>query len=486
MRAAWQCGCRLPLALHGVACCHGCSAAGNKTHCRCCRGGGSHTLPATALARAVSGILLQDAPYLQLVAFASRSGSCGWCRHRAAGSTIPLPLLPLACRRAHSLEVQQEFEALFQVGQRACFCAAACQHHVALVLRNSLPPGCCRQAGKELVVLGLGVAHPRSQRHCGDPSAPQFKARLFLEELASILLTPLLLWFSLPLCAGERSSAVNGWEQSRVRSPACISIGRPRAVASRRRCQQRRLTQNRLFFVLPPSCPAGAVLEFVEGNSVHIEGVGDVCSLAAFDFQVRCSCSGVAGQTCCSCHTQPGIARLSLRIPFHRDNYLPWLRPSFHVQRHGNARYGSPLEAPKAWRSRQGKMEKSLITFAGARAVGSGAAGVPAVHWACTSALQGDSISLWRVRHSAAEFTRTFPSRCSNLPCLGARQRRPAAAGAGGSGSARSCCFQLASLVHAAAAAPAAGAAASAAVATAAEAGSSAGGAPSAAERRAW
>lgn len=31
----------------------------------------------------------------------------------------------------------------------------------------------------------------------------------------------------------------------------------------------------------------GAVLEFVEGNSVHIEGVGDVCSLAAFDFQVR-------------------------------------------------------------------------------------------------------------------------------------------------------------------------------------------------------
>lgn len=31
---------------------------------------------------------------------------------------------------------------------------------------------------------------------------------------------------------------------------------------------------------------AGAVLEFVEGNSMHIEGVGDVCSLAAFDFQV--------------------------------------------------------------------------------------------------------------------------------------------------------------------------------------------------------
>lgn len=57
-------------------------------------------------------------------------------------------------------------------------------------------------------MLGSRGAHPHNPRHCGDPSAPQFKARLFLEELASILLTPLLLWFSLPQCAGERSSAV--------------------------------------------------------------------------------------------------------------------------------------------------------------------------------------------------------------------------------------------------------------------------------------
>lgn len=31
---------------------------------------------------------------------------------------------------------------------------------------------------------------------------------------------------------------------------------------------------------------AGAILSFVESHTVHIEGVGDVCSLAAFDFQV--------------------------------------------------------------------------------------------------------------------------------------------------------------------------------------------------------
>ncbi len=50
----------------------------------------------------------------------------------------------------------------------------------------------------------------------------------------------------------------------------------------------------------------------------------------------------------------------------------PLLFTPILLQRHGNARYGSPVEAPKAWRSRQGKMEKSLITFAGAGAVGRG------------------------------------------------------------------------------------------------------------------
>ncbi|KAK9829634.1 hypothetical protein WJX72_006986 [[Myrmecia] bisecta] len=90
----------------------------------------------------------------------------------------------------------------------------------------------------------------------------QFKALLFLEEMASILLTPFVLYFSLPGCAA-------------------------------------------------------AILHFVRDFSVHVDGVGDICSLAAFD-----------------------------------------------VQKHGNSKYGSPVHCPKGSRSRQGKMEKSLLSFA--------------------------------------------------------------------------------------------------------------------------
>ncbi|GAB4821600.1 hypothetical protein N2152v2_008646 [Parachlorella kessleri] len=92
----------------------------------------------------------------------------------------------------------------------------------------------------------------------------QYKALLFVEELASTLLTPFVLAFSLPKCAG-------------------------------------------------------AILRFVEQHTTHIEGVGDVCSLAAFDFA-----------------------------------------------RHGSAKYGAPGDAPKGARSRQGKMEKSFLSFAAA------------------------------------------------------------------------------------------------------------------------
>lgn len=51
-----------------------------------------------------------------------------------------------------------------------------------------------------------------------------------------------------------------------------------------------------------PGPPAGAILRFVEEHTENVEGVGDVCSLAAFDFG-----------------------------------------------RHGNAKYGAPAEAPKVW-----------------------------------------------------------------------------------------------------------------------------------------
>lgn len=90
----------------------------------------------------------------------------------------------------------------------------------------------------------------------------QFKALLFVEELASIVLTPFVLYWSLPACV--------------------------------------------------PS-----ILAFVRDFTLQVEGVGDICSLAAFDFA-----------------------------------------------RHGNTKYGAPTHAPKVARSRQGKMEKSLVSFA--------------------------------------------------------------------------------------------------------------------------
>lgn len=65
-----------------------------------------------------------------------------------------------------------------------------------------------------------------------------------------------------------------------------------------------------------PSTQIGAITRFVKDFTAHVDGVGDVCSLSVFD-----------------------------------------------LQRHGNSKYGAPSSAPKAQRSRQGKMEKSLLSF---------------------------------------------------------------------------------------------------------------------------
>lgn len=53
-------------------------------------------------------------------------------------------------------------------------------------------------------------------------------------------------------------------------------------------------------------CPAGAILQFVRNTTTRVEGVGDVCSLALFDFD-----------------------------------------------RHGNRKYGAPAHANKRMRSKQ-------------------------------------------------------------------------------------------------------------------------------------
>ena len=80
--------------------------------------------------------------------------------------------------------------------------------------------------------------------HAIDAVAP-VQALLFLEEMASIVMTPFVLYFSLPQCAP-------------------------------------------------------AILAFLRDFTVRVDGVGDICSMAAFDFD-----------------------------------------------RHGNAKYGSPSQAPK-------------------------------------------------------------------------------------------------------------------------------------------
>ncbi|KAK1317023.1 hypothetical protein QJS10_CPA05g00944 [Acorus calamus] len=74
------------------------------------------------------------------------------------------------------------------------------------------------------------------------------------------------------------------------------------------------LTPYLLIFVVPEH--VANILRFIEEFTVHIKGVGDVCSLSAFDFE-----------------------------------------------RHGNSKYGSPCNATPHMRSSQGKLEKSFLSF---------------------------------------------------------------------------------------------------------------------------
>ena len=75
------------------------------------------------------------------------------------------------------------------------------------------------------------------------------------------------------------------------------------------------LTPLQFLLVFPSAAPK--VCEFLRDFTTRVEGLGDVCSMAAFD-----------------------------------------------LEKHGNVKYGSPVPAPKRLRSRQGKLEKSLVSFA--------------------------------------------------------------------------------------------------------------------------
>ncbi|PON81717.1 Autophagy-related protein [Trema orientale] len=74
------------------------------------------------------------------------------------------------------------------------------------------------------------------------------------------------------------------------------------------------LTPYLLLFVVPKRVED--ILQFIADFTEHVDGVGDVCSFSAFDFQ-----------------------------------------------KHGNSNYGSPYNASRTQRSSQGKMEKSFLSF---------------------------------------------------------------------------------------------------------------------------
>ncbi|GAA6017488.1 hypothetical protein JCM10207_008244 [Rhodosporidiobolus poonsookiae] len=91
----------------------------------------------------------------------------------------------------------------------------------------------------------------------------QMKASLFLQEIFSVLITPFVLWYTLPDCAP-------------------------------------------------------ALVDFFREFTVHVDGLGYVCSFAVFDFD-----------------------------------------------RHGDAKFGAPVQGQaERWKSTEGKMEKSFLTFA--------------------------------------------------------------------------------------------------------------------------
>jgi autophagy-related protein 9 len=71
------------------------------------------------------------------------------------------------------------------------------------------------------------------------------------------------------------------------------------------------------FILWYPMCASAPdIVQFVRQFTVHRQGVGHICSLSAFDFR-----------------------------------------------RHGNSKYGAPMHARKPARSKQGKMEKSFLSF---------------------------------------------------------------------------------------------------------------------------
>lgn len=160
-------------------------------------------------------------------------------------------------------------------------CKAHTLHATALA-RTSAYSRSARTVRKDVLLQGSGlpltlpllsllaaVVLPERNSHAATAylwHAVFFQALLFIEELMSVFLAPYLLAVSLPRCAGVHSLTVvvqmNAWKW---RCLCVIVLGRTT------------LTDHVLC--------AESICCFIRDNSIHVPGLGDVCSLAQFDFE---------------------------------------------------------------------------------------------------------------------------------------------------------------------------------------------------------
>ena len=110
---------------------------------------------------------------------------------------------------------------------------------------------------------------------------PSLQALIFLEELASVTLMPFVLYVSTARkCFGQperRLWLLMSMMETHTQAATLQALMFLEELASVM------LTPFVLYVSLPKCAPA--ILAFVRDFTVHVDGIGDICSLAAFDLQ---------------------------------------------------------------------------------------------------------------------------------------------------------------------------------------------------------